>query len=160
MRKMYLFFLIFMVPMTCFAQEGMTPRVALQGVVDLTLEISVDEILKDLDVDKIQNEVKEQLTLAGLQVVDDKNHSVGIDRFIVNVMAVEDSMKIIYGYGIRVELHQRLLLPWNPQISIFAISWSKWSVGISGKKKAAPAVRQALKEMVRDFITDYKKSNP
>jgi hypothetical protein len=146
--------------MTCFAQEGPTPRVALKGVKDLALEISIDEILKDLNVGKIINEVEGQLTDAGLQVISEQEQNMGVDRFVVNVMAVEDSMKIIYGYGVRVELHQRLLLPWSPQISISAISWSKWSVGISGKKKAAPAIREALNEMIGDFVKDYKGSNP
>jgi hypothetical protein len=145
--------------MACFAQEGPAPRVALQGVKDLAMEISIDEILKDLNVGRIKNELERQLTDAGLQVTDAKVQNKNVDRFIIDVMAVEDSMKIIYGYGVRVELHQRLLLPWNPQISISAISWSKWSVGISGKKKAAAAIREALEEMVGDFVDDYKRSN-
>ena len=77
----------------------------------------------------------------------------------VEIIAVENPTKLFYGYTVRLEVLQMVLLPLHEHIAVSAVTWARSAVGISGKKKFPETVKETVGEFIDHFINDYLSAN-
>jgi len=105
---------------------------------------------------RLQTDVEEELNRAAIPIL--PRSEVGpMDPFLyVNVNA--HKLNELFFYSIHVEFHQLVILARDPLIEMQAPTWNVGSVGSVGSANLYQ-IRGAVKEYIKEFISDYKATS-
>ncbi len=103
----------------------------------------------------LQEDVEEELSKAGIPVLPKEGWPTALVLYVnVNAHKLDE----LFFYSISVELHQLVTLARDPAIEIQAPTWNVGSVGSVGSANLYQ-IRGAVKEYVKEFISDYKATS-
>ncbi len=151
---------IFLVIMTATGFSVFAEPVQLKGLKTVAVDIRIDQTVVELKEADFRTDIELKLRMAGVRVVPMNGAESRDGTLRIDLIAVEDNAKIMYSYGIRVDFSQRMVLPSRSDTSIFSTTWSRWMVGLGGKKKAPPVMKETVRAFVDEFINDYLAANP
>ena len=106
---------------------------------------------------QVRTEVEERLKQAGIATTTQRGTT---PYLYINVEAVKHADLSVYGYIIDVELRQAARVVRNPNILVFADTWSIHSIGTVGAADLAEHLRVKLATHVNLFIEAYLAMNP
>ena len=141
------------------AGDSEVNRLSLKGIPAVRVLVEMrepEEDWKGLTRPQVRTEVEERLRRAGIAVTTER----GTPYLYVNVEAVKDTALQVYGYIIDVELRQAARVMRNPDIVVFADTWSIHSIGTVGEADLAHHLRVKLSTHVDLFVDAYLAMNP
>lgn len=141
------------------AGDSEVNRLSLKGIPAVRVLVEMrepDEDWKGPNRAQVRTEVEERLRRAGIPVTTQR----GTPYLYVNVEAVKDTTVPVYGYIIDVELRQAARVVRNPDILVFADTWSIHSIGTVGEADLAHHLRVKLSTHVDLFVDAYRAMNP
>jgi hypothetical protein len=113
-----------------------------------------------------KNQIREQVELkisqAGIRVINnaERLNEPGKPYLYVNLNAYSWREEVIYGYSLKVELNQLVLLDRDRMRGCFGPTWTTGSAGILGANKFIGFLREELAESLDKFVRDYLAVNP
>ncbi len=105
---------------------------------------------------RLQTDVEEELNRAGIPVL--PRSEVGLADPLLYINVNIHKLDELFFYSIHVELHQLVILARDPSIEMLAPTWNVGSVGSVGSANLYQ-IRGAVKEYIREFISDYKATS-
>ena len=141
------------------AGDSEVNRLSLKGIPAIRVLVEMrepEEDWKGLTRAQVRAEVEERLRRAGIPVTIQR----GTPYLYVNVEAVKDTALRVYGYIIDVELRQAARVVRNPDIVVFADTWSIHSIGTVGEADLAHHLRVKLSTHLDLFVDAYVAMNP
>jgi len=148
-----------------FAINGKSNQATLRGLqgVGVLVEKLPAEVEKEgLNRLQLQLEVESKLRMAGIKVLtrEEVFRTPGEPHLYINVnVNVAKTESDIYPYSIDMLLIQQVSLLRDPNLTTFAVTWSKGGVGSIGKTILSQ-LQEYVREMVDIFIKAYSEENP
>ena len=147
------------------AINGKSNQATLRGLkgVGVLVEHLPPEVEKEgLTKSQLQMDIESKLKMAGIKVLtkDEVFRTPGEPHLYINVnvnMAKTESD--IYPYSIDILLIQQVSLLRDPNLTTFAVTWSKGGVGSIGKPILSQ-LQDYVKELVDIFTKAYLEENP
>lgn len=148
-----------------FAINGKSNQATLRGLkgIGVLVEHLSPELEKQgLTKSQLQMDIESKLEMAGIKVLTKAEvfRTPGEPHLYINVnvnMAKTESD--IYPYSIDILLIQQVSLLRDPNLTTFAVTWSKGGVG-SIAKPIVSQLQDYVKELVDIFIKAYLEENP
>ncbi|MBA4392847.1 MAG: hypothetical protein C0407_04775 [Desulfobacca sp.] len=111
---------------------------------------------------QLKQEVELKLRQAGIRVLTEKERvkAPGKPYLYVNLNAYNWREEVIYGYSLKIDFNQLILLDRDKNIGCFATTWYGGSAGMIGANKFEYVIRAELVGTLDKFITDYVAVNP
>lgn len=112
--------------------------------------------------DQLKQEVELKLGQAGIQVLNEEERikEPGKPYLYININAYSWREEVIYGFALKVDLNQLVLLDRDPKTGCFGTTWFSGSAGIIGANKLKNVIRTELDDTIAKFINDYLAVNP
>lgn len=112
--------------------------------------------------DQLKQEIALQLRQAGIQVLNEEARveEPGKPYLYINLNAYSWREEVIYGYALKVDLNQLILLDRDKKSGCFGTTWYSGSAGIIGANKMKSFIRTELADTIDKFIHDYSAANP
>jgi len=148
-----------------FAINGKSNQATLRGLqgVGVLVEKLPAEVEKEgLNRLQLQLEVESKLRMAGIKVLtrEEVFRTPGEPHLYINVnVNVAKTESDIYPYSIDMLLIQQVSLLRDPNLTTFAVTWSKGGGGSIGKTILSQ-LQEYVREMVDIFIKAYLAENP
>ena len=142
-----------------WAGDSEVNRLSLKGVQAVRVVVEMREPDEDWQGPtraQAQTDVEGRLRQAGITTTTQR----GTPYLYVNVEAVKHADLPVYGYIIDVELRQAARVMRNPDIVVFADTWSLHSIGAVTAADLAAHLRVKLATHVDLFIDAYLAMNP
>jgi hypothetical protein len=148
-----------------FSIDSKSNRATLRGLkgVGVLIEKLPQEVEKEgLNRDQLQVAVESRLRQAGIRVLTkEESFKTPEEPYLyininVNIAKTESE---IYPYSIDLLFIQRVSLLRNPNLTAYAVTWSKGGVG-SIEKTIVGELKETVEEMVDTFISAYVEENP
>jgi len=134
----------------------------LKGVGVLVEKLPAEVEKEGLNRLQLQLEVESKLRMAGIKVLtrEEVFKTPGEPHLYINVnVNVAKTESDIYPYSIDMLLIQQVSLLRDPNLTTFAVTWSKGGVGSIGKTILSQ-LQEYVREMVDIFIKAYLEENP
>jgi len=133
----------------------------LKGIGILVEPLNPDLEPTGLSRSQIQQAVEWQLTQAGIGVLspEERLKEPGKPYLYINLNAYSWREEVIYGYSLKVELNQLVLLDRQRMTGCFGTTWQAGSAGIVGANKFGQVIKMELSTALDQFIKDYKEVN-
>lgn len=141
------------------AGDSEVNRRSLKGIETVRVLVEMrdsDEDPPALARSQVQAEIEERLRRAGIPTTGRR----GAPYLYVNVEAVKHADLRVYGYIIDVELRQAARVVQNPDIVVFADTWSIHSIGTVDAPELRAHLAVKLRAHVDLFIDAYLAMNP
>jgi hypothetical protein len=112
--------------------------------------------------DQLKQDVALQLRQSGIRVLNEEVRGAesGKPYLYINLNAYSWREEVIYGYSLKVDLNQLILLDRDKKIGCFGTTWYSGSAGIVGANKMKGFIRAELADTIDKFIQDYSAVNP
>jgi len=141
------------------------PNESLKGLKGLGLLIEPlhpDIEPSGLNRNRIQQWVELKFRKAGIPIHTDEERlrEPGKPYLYVNLNAYSWREEVIYGYSLKVDLNQLVLLDRQRTTGCFGATWSSGSAGIVGANQFERLIEMEINTAVDKFIKDYLLVNP
>ncbi len=112
--------------------------------------------------EQLKREVELKLRQAGIRVFNEEQRMEEPDQpyLYINLNGYSWREEVIYGYALKVDLNQLVILNRDPKIGGFGTTWYSGSAGIIGANKLKNFIRKELADTIDKFISDYSAVNP
>jgi hypothetical protein len=112
--------------------------------------------------DQLKQGIELKLRQEGIRVLNQEERlkEPGKPYLYVNLNAYSWREEVIYGYSLKVDLNQLVLLDRDKNIGCFATTWYSGSAGIIGANKLKNFIRTELDTTIDNFVNDYLAANP
>lgn len=165
-NKIAVLFSIFMMLITAasvYSQQGIPETESLKGLGGIGVMIDdIDPVaVKDgLDADQLKSSVTEALRNGGIKILDptEMKSTSGQPRIAVYINTIKHSGGV-YSFTVSVSLDQIVLLERNQQIKEIVPTWSVLGTGASLPEDLNEDINVYVKQLVGQFVKDYKQVN-
>ena len=165
-NKIAVLFSIFMMLITAasvYSQQGIPETESLKGLGGIGVMIDdIDPVaVKDgLDADQLKSSVTEGLRNGGIKILDptEMKSTSGQPRIVVYINTIKHSGGV-YSFTVSVSLDQIVLLERNQQIKEIVPTWSVLGTGASLPEDLNEDINVYVKQLVGQFVKDYKQVN-
>ncbi len=148
-------------PATFFSDQKESLR-GLKGLFILVEPLNPEVEKAGVSRGQLKGEVELRLRQAGIRVFNEEQRMEEPDQpyLYINLNGYSWREEVIYGYALKVDLNQLVILNRDPKIGGFGTTWYSGSAGIIGANKLKNFIRKELADTIDKFISDYSAVNP
>jgi hypothetical protein len=148
-------------PVTYYSDQKESLK-GLQGLGILVEPLDPEIEKAGVSREHLKQEVELKLRQAGIRVLTEKERveAPGKPYLYINLNAYSWREEVIYGYSLKIDFNQLILLDRDKKIGSFGTTWYSGSAGMIGANKLKTFIKTELVDTLDKFITDYLAVNP
>lgn len=149
-------------PPPSFVAEQRSTLAGLKSVGVLIERLQADAEALGLSTDALQTDVELRLRRSGIRVLTnaEMKHDPGAPYLYLGVNFQCSADLPLCAQSINLQFTQSVILSRDPTIESFGSTWDKNVVGMIGRKVFASSTRQAVGDLVDQFLNDFLTVNP